>query len=134
MKRSVFVGVAVFVVAVLAVQAQQRHEVHLGSGAQSCGQWLSSREASKQSDNAGYDKNVLLTGLTTSWVQGFIVAAGGYVPQDKRDAYLQAIPEASSIQMWLDKFCREQPASKIILAGAYALNSELRSQVSPPAK
>lgn len=135
MKRSIFFGVALVFAANLAPRAQQRHEVHLGSGAMSCGQWLSLREGSKPSDSSD-DKanNLILTGMATSWVQGFIVAAGGYVAEDKRDAYLQAIPDGSSIQPWLDKYCREQPPTRTVLAAASALNSQLRSQVGGPAR
>lgn len=114
----------------------QQQTVHIGAGAQSCGEWLSAVTASPQTEVQRLKDNMML-----SWVQGYVVgAADAMTMLISKDPALKLSesqarygtvsgwvfdpPDAEAMKHWITKYCREQPLERLTAAGL-ALVSEL---------
>jgi hypothetical protein len=124
-KTIALVGLCLFLGVTDAV-AQDQPVVHIGAGSQSCGIWLASRDGAKSSVASARNENALREGMMLSWIQGFVTGAVVNAPLDAelRNRATLSIPDAPSVEAFLDKYCRQEPL-ELIGAGGIALYKEL---------
>ena len=92
-----------------------KSEIHLGVGSQSCGEWLAARDESKQGT-----ERVTVVGMDTSWLQGFLVGqAMSRITTTRTMSSLRNVPDAESVQSWVDKYCREHRLDSLYIAGLH---------------
>jgi len=114
-------------------RSQSEPSVHLGAGPTSCGKWLEARkqERTSQPNPHSLQAESLATRhfMALSWIQGYLVgvALGTNGAYDERTAALKRIPDDFSIDLWMDKYCRENPSNKV-LDGAARLQFEISRQ------
>jgi hypothetical protein len=94
----------------------------VGSGADSCGQYLEVRSGNQQSPEV-----LLKEFMMISWAQGYISGMNAYrvVANPKWDRLL--LPDAPSIKAYLDKYCRDNPL-QTVKDGSFALFTELEAK------
>jgi hypothetical protein len=84
-----------------------------GPGGSTCGQYLESGEIQ------------LLRQLHVSWIQGFI--SGMNMARAKQGQELVELPDAPSIEAYMDKFCRDHPLDPMY-QGAFDLSLEIEAR------
>ena len=96
------------------VQAQVR-QVISGPGANTCGSYLEARSANDSVNN----------NLLSSWIQGFL--SGANVERARVKLKMNAIPDASSLLAYADKYCRNSPLKSLTQA-VIQLDGELERE------
>jgi hypothetical protein len=89
----------------------------MGAGAQSCGSWLAAREGAKSPMPRTREENILRKAMMLSWIQGLLHGLTATVPEPNRLQAMRLIPEAATVDAWLDKYCRDNPLDLIVFGG-----------------
>src|SRR5690348_5623811 len=75
-----------------------------GTGTLKCSDWLKARE----------EKNEVQTSLIVQWIAGFAVAHNYYVSSEKKQLRI----DLDQIQFSLDKYCRDNPLTPMLITAA----------------
>jgi hypothetical protein len=79
----------------------------MGAGTQSCGQWVSTRASTDETDIIG-------EGMMTAWVQGFLSGIWMFERAAGKASFL--LPDAAALQAWLDNRCKSRPVEPLVLS------------------
>jgi len=113
----------IFVCTLLAASATSRAQdaVYVGAGQQTCGYWVTARKASAATSSS---KPQVKETVVMSWVHGFVV--GVWARDGGRHAAF-AVPDGPAMQVWLDKYCADNPQD-LVMQATLQLVTELSKQ------